>query len=174
MRHAGLLLAWLAAGCATTVDAAADDVGEGARDDRPVAERDGGAPRDVAYFDAGAYEIFRDPPCPTARPAPQRAYECEPLRQTGCAVNQGCYVYVDPPAERCGVETYRARCFREGARTQGQFCAGGSECALGFSCFITGAMNRCLRLCRLDGSGAPCERGLVCQPTDLPDFGACN
>jgi hypothetical protein len=169
MRHAGLVLAWLATGCATTVNAASENL-PGASDDRPAVARDGAD--DAADFDAG--DTFRDPPCPTPRPAPQRAYECDPLRQLGCAVNQGCYVYVDPATERCGVETYRARCFREGTHGQGQFCTGGSECAVGFSCFVTGAMNRCLRLCRLDGNGTPCERGLVCQPTDLPDFGACN
>ena len=168
MRPAWLTLAWLAAGCASTVDGASDRV-----DGAPVDNGDAGA-RDVAYFDASAYEIFRDPPCPDGGAAPRRVYECDPLRQTGCPVRQGCYVYVDPPADRCGAETYRARCFGEGARTQGQFCTGGAECAVGYSCFITGAMNRCLRLCRLDGGGAPCARGLVCQPTDLPDFGACN
>ncbi len=170
MRFVRLTLAWLAAGCASTVDGTSDGGADGARWDASAAAD----AHDVTYFDTGAYEIFRDPPCPEPRPAPRRAYECDPIRQQNCAINQGCYVYVDPPTERCDVETYRARCFAEGTRRQGQFCAAGAECAVGFSCFVTGAMNRCLRLCRLDGTGDACARGLVCQPTDLPDFGACN
>lgn len=169
------VLVVLSLGCASAVSPTGADLdGGGARADRPGARDAWDARIDIPYFDAGGFDVFREDACPGPRPPPMRAYECEPFAQTGCPAGEGCYAFIEYPAERCGSETYRAQCFAAGTTGQGRFCQSGSECAPGSGCFITGAMNRCLRLCRLDGSGDPCPRGAVCEPTDLPDFGACQ
>jgi hypothetical protein len=98
-----------------------------------------------------------------------RAYECDPFAGAGCPAGDGCYAFIEYPTARCGSETYRAQCFAAGTTGQGRFCQSGSECAPGSGCFITGAMNRCLRLCRLDGSGDPCPRAARCvSPPTCP------
>ena len=38
---------------------------------------------------------------------------------------------------------------------------------------LTGAGNRCLRLCGLSGGPPHCGRGRICAWADLPGFGAC-
>ncbi|MDB4931310.1 MAG: uncharacterized protein JWM10_3794 [Myxococcaceae bacterium] len=175
MRPGFLLLASISIGCASTIDGTGGpDGGPGARVDG--ANRDGGGAdvRDVPYFDTSAYEVFREDACPGTRPPAQRAYECDPLAGGECPAGEGCYAFVEYPTARCGSETYRARCFEVGTTAPGEFCRGGTECAAGAGCFVTGAMNRCLRLCRLDGAEPRCQRGTVCEPTDLPDFGACE
>lgn len=173
----GLLAASALLGCASTVDGDGRraDGGADARVDRPAADREAPDARvDAGFFDTNTYDIYRDPPCPGARPPPRRDYACEPLGQQGCQPGESCYPFIEYPTERCGVETYRAQCFAAGTSGQGDFCRGGTECLSGYACFVTGAMNRCLRLCRLDGTEPRCGRGQVCEPTDLPDFGACN
>lgn len=169
------LLMWLSLGCASTIDGTGGPDGSvGTRD--ASARRDASAAdaRDVPYFDTNAYDVFREDACPGVRPPAQRAYECDPLAGTGCPGGQGCYAFIEYPSVRCGSETYRARCFEAGSTAPGMFCRSGTECAAGAGCFVTGAMNRCLRLCRLDGAEPRCRRGTVCEPTDLPDFGACQ
>ncbi|MEZ4393879.1 MAG: hypothetical protein R3A48_22630 [Polyangiales bacterium] len=170
-----LLALALCLGCASAVSPTGGDLdGGGAPNDR-LGPRDVVDARiDIPYFDAPSYDIFREDACPGPRPAPMRAYECDTFAQTGCPAGEGCYAFIEYPSERCGSETYRARCFAAGSTAAGRFCQSGSECAPGSGCFVTGAMNRCLRLCRLDGAGEPCPRGSVCEPTDLPDFGACQ
>lgn len=175
MRGVISLLAVVFAGCANTVDgtggrdASVDRRGDGA------ATRDlGGDVRDVPYFDIRVYDVFREDACGGARPPAQRAYECDPLAGGGCPPGEGCYAHIEYPSVRCGSEIYRAQCFPVGTNPPGTFCRSGLECTAGSGCFVTGAMNRCLRLCRLDGTEPRCQRGTVCEPTDLPDFGACQ
>jgi hypothetical protein len=171
------LVALLTVACASTVDGdlSLDAGRDASRNDRPGVSRDVPDARvDVPFFDTAVYDVFRDPPCPSPRPAPRRDYVCDPVRGTGCEVGEGCYAFIEYPSVRCGVETYRSVCAPAGTTPAGEFCRSGNECRSGFGCFVTGAMNRCLRLCRLDGTGTPCDRGQVCEPTDLPDFGACH
>lgn len=162
-------------GCASSVSPTGDELDGGAgRSDRPGPRDIVDARIDIPYFDSVQFDIFREDACPGPRPTPMRAYECDPFSQRGCPSGEGCYAFIEYPQARCGSETYRAQCFASGGTPQGQFCRGGSECSPGSGCFVTGAMNRCLRLCRIDGTGDPCPRGTVCEPTDLPDFGACQ
>ncbi len=160
-----------ALGCAATVEGNGGDGsvhGDAARDT-------GGDHPDIPYFDTNAYDVFRDDAC-GGNPAPvQRAYECDPVHDTGCTMpNTACYAYIEYPMVRCGSEVYRARCFPVGTTPNGAFCRSGLECGAGAGCFVTGAMNRCLQLCALDGTEPRCPRGTVCEPSDLPDFGACQ
>ena len=174
MRRAIWLCGMLALGCASTVDGTGGADGGDPRGDA-AARRDAAADaRDVPYFDANAYDVYREDACPGDRPTAQRAYECDALAGAGCPAGEGCYAFIEYPPVRCGSETYRARCFPVGAVAPGMFCRTGTECVAGAGCFVTGAMNRCLRLCRLDGAEPRCPRGTVCEPTDLPDFGACQ
>lgn len=175
IRLAILLSAGMFLGCASTIDGTGGlDGGRDAGGDS-ASRRDAPADaRDVPYFDTNAYDVFREDACPGVRPPAQRAYECDPLSRTGCPVGQGCYAFIEYPMVRCGSEIYRARCFDVGSTEPGLFCRSGTECSAGSGCFVTGAMNRCLRLCRLDGAEPRCQRGTVCEPTDLPDFGACQ
>lgn len=169
------LLAWATLGCASTVDGTGGlDGGPGGRGDGAASRDLGGDVRDIPYFDVRVYDVFREDACGGARPPAQRAYECDPIVGGGCPAGDGCYAFIEYPSVRCGSETYRAMCFQEGSNQPGTFCRSGTECTAGAGCFVTGAMNRCLRLCRLDGTEPRCQRGTVCEPTDLPDFGACQ
>lgn len=171
-----ILFLALGAGCASAVSptGATADGGTTARADR-AAPRDAVDARvDVPYFDARGFDVYRGDPCPGPRPPPVRGYVCDPFAQRGCAPGEGCYAFIEYPATLCGSETYRSACLPAGTGAPGRFCTSGTECAPGSGCFVTGAMNRCLRLCRVDGDGSECPRGTVCEPTDLPDFGACQ
>lgn len=176
LRRVTLAFIALSFGCASTVD------GTGGPDGGDITHRpDASALRDVAsdardvpYFDTNAYDVFREDACPGTNPPAQRQYDCDPLGTGECPSGQGCYAFIEYPQVRCGSETYRAACFDVGSTPTGTFCRSGTDCAEGAGCFVTGAMNRCLRLCRLDGTEPRCQRGTVCEPTDLPDFGACQ
>lgn len=172
----GILLTVLSLGCASAVTPSGAELDAG-----PIGRVDRATPRDVVdarvdvpYFDANGFDVYREDACPGPRPAPMRAYECDPFASAGCPAGEGCYAFIEYPTVRCGSETYRAQCFAAGTTEPGRFCTSGTDCTAGSGCFVTGAMNRCLRLCRVDGTGAECPRGTVCEPTDLPDFGACQ
>jgi hypothetical protein len=132
--------------------------------------------RDVTFRDiANARDSeFIEPPCPDAGSGVVREFNCDPLRNNGCAAGEGCYLSIEYPMGRCEREIYRADCAPAGTLAPGQPCRGGGDCTPGSVCFVTGAGTRCLRLCGLDGSGPDCPRGLVCEPTDTPGIGACN
>ncbi len=129
---------------------------------------------DIPYFDTNVYDVYRGNPCPGTPPPPVRMYTCDPLNTSSCPAGQSCYPSIDYPTMVCGVETYRTDCFPAGTSGQDTFCMFGTQCRVGFSCFVTGAMNRCLRLCRLDGRPPQCDNGTVCEISDIPDFGACQ
>lgn len=166
----------LCLGCASAVSPTGADLDAGAapRADRAAPRDASDARADIPYFDTNSYDVYREDACPGPRPAPMRDYACDPFGRGGCPPGEGCYAFIEYPTARCGSETYRARCLPAGSAPPGRFCTSGTDCAPGSGCFVTGAMNRCLRLCRVDGSGDPCPRGAVCEPTDLPDFGACQ
>lgn len=174
MRRVIGLWACFSLGCASTIDGTGGPDGGGAGADAGLRRDAAPDARDVPYFDTNAYDVFREDACPGTRPPAQREYECDPLGGEGCLADQGCYAYIEYPTVRCGSEIYRARCFEAGTTATGMFCRSGTECTAGAGCFVTGAMNRCLTLCRLDGAEPRCQRGTVCEPTDLPDFGACQ
>ena len=176
MRRVILVLAVVSSGCASTIDGttATGDGGVSSRHDAAVVRDVGDDARDVPYFDTNAYDVFREDACPGTNPPAQRMYTCDPLGTGGCPSGQGCYAFIEYPTVRCGSEIYRAECFDVGTTAPGEFCRSGTDCAQGSGCFVTGAMNRCLPLCALDGTEPRCPRGSVCEPTDLPDFGACQ
>lgn len=166
-----------ATGCASRVVGDADDGG-------PDGRRDGGAGSvdvpdaqpDVRYRDVPpAYDVFREDACTGDVGPGVRMYDCDPLRSpSGCAPGEGCYPFIEYPEGVCGREVYRAMCMMAGSGPVDSFCTTGMECAPGLTCFVTGSGNRCLRLCNTSGGEPACPRGQVCEPTDLPDIGACD
>lgn len=175
----GIVVGWwvvLSAGCAARVMGVGDGDTDGARLDGGPGAGGGDAGRDVRYRDVPVtYDVFREDACAPEAGAGVRMYDCDPFRPTdSCPAGQSCYPYIDYPEGRCGREVYRAVCLPAGTIPVDGFCGGGEACAPGLACFVTGAGNRCLRLCRIDGGEPSCPRGQVCEPTDLPDFGACD
>lgn len=131
--------------------------------------------RDVRYRDVPVDpDPFREDACPEP-PPPLRQYDCDPTRlPSQCPAGQGCYPWVEYPGDRCGQLVYHATCLEAGTVPLMGLCGGGAACGPGLTCFGTPTGNRCLRLCRLDGTGDACPRGQVCEPTDLADYGACD
>lgn len=174
MRPTLFAAAVLCACSSTVTPSGAVDGGADASSDARVLRDGAEAGRDVQVFDTAAYDVFRDDACPGSRPPPQRDYRCDPFAAGQCPPGEGCYVFIEYPSQRCGSETYRSLCLSAGDVPGDGFCNRDTRCAPGFSCFVTGASNRCLQLCRLDGAPPQCPRGRVCEPTDLPDYGACD
>ncbi len=167
-----LLLAVVATGCASTLDGGSAEVAQG-RPDAATADGDVPAPLGDAAVVTGGYDVFAADVCPGGRPPALRQYRCDPFAERACPRGYTCRPFVDPPTVACGAETYRAECFVDGRVAVGGFCQLGTDCAADTACFTTAAANRCLRLCRLDGTAPACPRGTVCEPTDLPNIGAC-
>lgn len=173
------VLGWcaiVATGCASRVAGFSDSNVEDSRPDGWVRTDGGDVPRDVRYRDVPIeYDVFREDACAPEAGMGIRMYDCDPFRPTAtCPPGQACYPFIEYPEGRCGREVYRAVCLPAGTTPVDGFCTGGEACEPGSACFVTGAGNRCLRLCRLDGGEPRCPRGQVCEPTDLPDFGACD
>jgi hypothetical protein len=171
-RAALLLLASLNA-CAASVAADRDGGAmDGARSDGAT----GDVGRDVRYRDVPdpLPDTFTDPPCPDGSTEGVRQYNCDPFSSSGCGPGEACYPYIEYPMGRCAAEIYHADCIPAGTVPVGSPCGRSGACEPGSSCFATGAGTRCLRLCRIDGTAPQCPRGAVCEPTDLPDFGACD
>jgi hypothetical protein len=163
------------AGCGTTVVAddssttsTAHDAGKDAR------AHDAAFPPDARPEDAShdAFEDYSDPGCPDAGP-PTPALDCDPYHQGNgdCPPDQGCYIYVQYPADACTQEVYGAACAPAGTGTQGQGCEQ-ELCAPGFACVVSGEGVQCVQLCNLSGD-AGCPPGLVCEPIDVQGFGGC-
>ena len=131
---------------------------------------------DIPYRDVPIpYDVYFEDTCPSDATMGERQYTCDPFNPTvGCMAGTACYPYIEYPTGVCGHEIYHADCAAVGTTPIDGFCNDGIECAAGETCFVTGSGNRCLALCRIDGSGTPCPRGRVCEPTDIPDFGACD
>lgn len=162
-----VLCLWSAAmGCGATLQ------GDAVSGDASLA-RDGAAAGDTGALGAGADAAFLDD-CPLGRAPARRQYRCDPLSNEGCRADESCRPFVEYPTLLCAAEVYHTRCFSNGPVAPGGFCRIGNDCAAGSGCFVTGAMNRCLRLCSFDGGVSACPRGTVCEPTDQPDFGACQ
>jgi hypothetical protein len=133
--------------------------------------------------DAGkdAFEEYMDPPCPT-HPPPVLDFKCDPYMQVpncpaddpkGCCMpGQGCYIFVDYPADPCAAETYGAQCIPAGNGGQGAPCMGPEACVAGASCVITGSGDQCVMLCPLIGP-SNCPDGTVCEPIDVSGYGGC-
>jgi hypothetical protein len=168
---------WLAlsvalGGCAASVRADRDGGDGGALEDGAT----GDVGRDVRYRDVPdpQPDTFRDPPCPDGSTQGIRQYNCDPFANSGCGPGEACYPYIEYPMGRCAAEIYHADCIQAGTVPVGMPCGNGAACVGGAACFATGAGTRCLQLCRIDGTPPQCPRGAVCEPTDLPDFGACD
>jgi hypothetical protein len=170
------LCATLGSGCASRVIGEGDGFpGDGRSDGGLVADgADTGV--DIPYRDVPIqYDVYREDVCPGDASPGERQYTCDPFNPTvGCPDGQACYPWIEYPSGVCGHEIYHADCQMVGTTPIDGFCNNGIECAPGLTCFVTGSGNRCLQLCRIDGSPPQCPNGRVCEPTDLPDFGACD
>ncbi|KYF53316.1 hypothetical protein BE08_40930 [Sorangium cellulosum] len=160
----------LAVGCGQTVivaDPAADGGGGGEAGAPPVQNGEGGE-------DAGTVplEEYVDPGCPDVEPITD--FACDPHDQSSghCAPGDGCFIYVQYPAEPCGQEIYGAYCAPAGSGGQGDPCSGRGECGAGFACVVTGSGTQCVQLCQLSGDDR-CSPGLVCEPIDVAGMGGC-
>ena len=165
--------AMVATGCAASVRAEPDGGAmDGSRNDGATED----AGRDVRYRDVPAPlpDTFRDPPCPDGSTEGVRQYNCDPFASNTCGPGEACYPFIEYPMGRCAREIYHAECVPAGTVPVGMPCGMGGACVGGAGCFATGAGTRCLQLCRIDGTAPQCPRGAVCEPTDLPDFGACD
>jgi hypothetical protein len=164
-------------GCASQVVGMGDSSPPDAHTSREASVPDvQDAPPDIPYRDVPReYDVYHEDACITDVPPGQRMYNCDPYATpTTCPMGQSCYVYIDYPMGSCGMEIYRSDCFMTGTTPPDGFCTTATDCQPGFGCFITGSSNRCLSLCRLDGTPPQCSMGRVCQVTDLPDYGACD
>jgi hypothetical protein len=125
--------------------------------------------------DAGqdALPDVTDPPCENP-PPPIQDFQCDPYHQNNgdCLANEGCYIYVQYPEEKCGQEVYGSFCVPAGTGQQGDECFGGNECAAGLDCVVTGSGTQCVTLCPLEGDDH-CPPGFVCEPIDVDGFGGC-
>ncbi|MEI8258468.1 MAG: hypothetical protein WCJ30_22570 [Deltaproteobacteria bacterium] len=166
--------ATLGNGCASRVVGDGDGSIGDARTDRGPNAADGGDTVDVPYRDVPVqYDVYREDACPGDAAAGVRMYTCDPFAVvSGCADGQGCYPWIEYPSVPCGSEIYHADCMPVGPTPIDGFCTSGGECTGGLACFVTGSGNRCLQLCHIDGTDPQCPRGR--EPTDLPDFGACD
>jgi hypothetical protein len=155
-------------GCQTVIAEASGGGGAGAG--RTGVSPDGGFGAGASFDARNDYE---DPGCPDAGP-PISMLMCDPYHQNNgnCPPGEACYIFSDPPATVCGVETYGAGCGAEGPGTQGAPCGGSGDCAASFTCVVTGSGNQCCLLCELQGSMG-CPGGLVCEPIDVQGFGGC-
>lgn len=161
-----------ASGCAASVSPNRSDGSIDGDPNGPV----GDAGRDVRFRDVPdpLPDAFREPPCPDGSTEGVRMYTCDPFTNSGCGAGTACYPFIEYPMGRCAREIYRSECVPSGTQPVGSPCEGSNACVAGSSCFATGAGTRCLKLCRIDGGEPRCPRGSVCEPTDLPDFGACD
>lgn len=143
------------------------------RDAAADARRDGSTRRDASTLPDGD-PPFVEPTCPdTPRPPP--TVECDafaPQGASGCPKGQGCFPFVQYPDGACDSEQYGAMCAPAGTGTQGTACDGATSCSAGFACVISGSGTQCVKLCELTKSGT-CPDGFVCEPVDVPGYGAC-
>lgn len=125
--------------------------------------------------DAGpdAFDAYVDPGCPD-QPPPVEDYACDPYAQDNgdCMPGDGCYIFVEYPAEPCGQEVYGAQCLPQGPGGQGDPCGGPLDCQGGHVCVITGSGIQCVQFCNLEGESG-CPEGLICEQIDVEGFGGC-
>jgi hypothetical protein len=117
---------------------------------------------------------YVDPMCPDAAPPPIMN-RCDVLRPTEtCPSGRACYPVTYPPDGPCGAEQYGSACLMPGKGVQGDSCGGqgGSSCAAGFICVITGGNTQCAKACALGQKNA-CTNGFVCEPIDVPGYAVC-
>lgn len=169
--------ATLGTGCASRVVGNGDGTPGDARPDRGANVPDGGDTGvDIPYRDVPVeYDVYRGDTCPGDAAQGVRMYTCDPFQAlSGCTDGMACYPWIEYPSTVCGSEIYHADCAVVGVTPIDGFCTTGGECAAGLTCFVTGSGDRCLQLCHIDGTNPQCPRGRVCEPTDIPDFGACD
>jgi hypothetical protein len=168
--------ATVSAGCASRVVGDGDGSADARTDAGPIVRDGDDVGVDIPYRDVPIqYDVFRGDVCPGDAAPGVRMYTCDPFAAvSGCDTGMACYPWIEYPGTQCGSEIYHADCMMVGTTPVDGFCTGSGECAAGLTCFVTGSGNRCLQLCHIDGSDPQCPRGRVCEPTDLPDFGACD
>jgi hypothetical protein len=167
-------LAGLAGGCGSQVAVGRvdDDPGDGGGGYVFLDAGSGGKGAGGTLPD-GDLPDYDDPGCPD-KPPPIQDFTCDPYAQNNgdCALDEGCYIFVDYPSEPCGQEIYGSYCYPAGWGQQGDPCGGGFDCGAGLVCVITGSGTQCVQLCSLTGPGG-CPPGMVCEPIDVVGFGGC-
>lgn len=92
-------------------------------------------------------------------------YECSPLCQRGCDVNETCALDV------AGSETWITRCIAAGDAGLGEACAD-SRCEVGLGCFTSTDHDTCHSFCRSGSRDDPqCPDGYQCN--DFLSVGVC-
>jgi hypothetical protein len=168
------LLAGIAAsGCGSTIVETNPDEQDGGGGDATLDAKHDAKPIDGSSDAKDALPDYVDPGCPDAGP-PITEFMCDPYHQFNgdCPGGQGCYIFVQYPAEPCGQEVYGAACADTGPGQQGDPCGGGQDCGGGYVCVVSGSGNQCVKLCNLKGDSG-CPAGLVCEPIDVEGFGGC-
>lgn len=113
---------------------------------------------------------FEEPGCPEPAERLQRI-ACERDVEDACPAGQGCFPFVNYPANPCEPETFGTRCEPVGDAVQGQSCVR-RNCADGFLCVSTGGGTQCAQICELPGPNT-CAAGLICGSVDIEGFGVC-
>lgn len=171
----GAAVSVIAAGCGDTVLIEPGDNGGGGSG--AFTSTGGGAAGTGGFggpdASSDAFDEYVDPGCPDAGP-PIEMFECDPYDQFNgdCAPGDGCFIYVQYPAEPCGQEIYGSTCVPEGPGQQGDPCDGPQSCAGGYVCVVSGSGTQCVQLCQLSGEDG-CPPGLVCESIDVEGFGGC-
>lgn len=132
--------------------------------------RDGGGFEPDSPF---AYDAYVDPGCDAGELPPPPPPQCDPYVPSTCAPGEGCYPFTIYPEGSCGEEQYSTFCAPAGPGMQGDHCFGGTDCAAGYHCFVTGEGTQCLKLCNQMLVPPDCPRGRICGSTDLLGYGAC-
>ena len=135
-----------------------------------IGRRDGGGFEPDSPF---TYDAYLDPGCDAGELPPPPLPECDPYVPSTCAPGEGCYPYTIYPEGSCGEEQYSTYCAMAGPGLQGDHCFGGTDCAAGYHCFVTGEGTQCLELCDQTAVPPDCPRGRICGSTDLLGYGAC-
>jgi hypothetical protein len=169
MKHVlhSLALAALFCGCPRSTIPGDDRDADAAPDVR-VGRRDARVP------DAD-FDVFVDPGCDAGdvQPSPGDPHECDPRDTGSCGPGMACYPTTVYPQGECGEEVFGSVCAPAGRGGQGDPCMSAFDCEAGYTCFVTGEGDQCLRLCDLGGGEPRCPRGRICAWTDNPEHGAC-
>jgi hypothetical protein len=88
----------------------------------------------------------------------QTTASCEPLDQSGCASDEGCYLVATG-----------AQCAPKGGKSPGDTCSQANDCAPGSTCLLVGSSGLCASFCSTADGGTPeCTGadtgGDICDP----------
>lgn len=87
---------------------------------------------------------------------------CDPVEQTGCTGDEGCYLNGPSGAVIC-IES-------AGDKMEGESCSAANDCAPGMGCFSTmmGGSTNCVKFCDTMDMMPGCTGGKTCQAAGVP------